>query len=151
MKYIKKFEKFGNTESEKINEEMIFLPGALIAVYLIAFYQSKMPYLSGNPIKSLYRLYKMSRVLRKYKHLMGELDVMLKDDPTIEGIIRDIKKIGHDGNQTTPTFYVEKLKKELMNKLPVDKHQEVQTMIDELTVEVKEVGYDVYGYDGYDD
>jgi hypothetical protein len=144
LKYVKTFESF------KINEEIAGLAGGIAIGALFAYLSNFVPRLSNNPIKSISRFVKMSRVIKKYKPLIEELDVMFKNDPKINQFYKDIKTIGHGtSNQTTPATYASMLKDRILHRVPTSMRPKVEDLMRELEKEVKEVGYDVYGEDSY--
>jgi len=144
LKHVKTFESF------KINEEIAGLAGGIAIGALFAYLSNFVPRLSNNPIKSISRFVKMSRVIKKYKPLIEELDVMFKNDPEINRFYKDIKTIGHGtSNQTTPATYAAMLKHYILHRVPTSMRPKVEDLMRELEKEVKEVGYDVYGEDSY--
>ena len=149
LNYMKTFEGFN--KSEEINEEIVGLMGGLAIAGLFAYISNFVPRLSNNPIKSLWRFVKMSRVIKKYKPLIEELDSMFKNDPEVNQFYRDIKKIGHGISiQTTPATYVHFLKSYILKRVPQNLIPDVENLMSELKVEVRNVGYDVYGEDTYE-
>jgi hypothetical protein len=150
MKHIKKFESFETLNlTDKLNEEIF--PGAgaaYIFVLLSIWIGKKIPRLSNNPFKSLSRFFKISKVIKKYKPLIEELDERFKNDETVQRQYRKIKKLGAGTfDQTEPATEADILKEYILRNVPQKMKSQVEDLFREIVAEVKEIGYDVYGED----
>lgn len=147
MKRINNFNEF-----TKVNEEGGFGVGLVGGIILYLIYWvvigRNMPFLYAgfNPFKNFSRWYKLSKVLRKYRKLINNLDDQFKDDPQIDQYYNDIKKLGHDSvgmqNQTMPGFYAHSLKDYILNN--VENPGDVSVMLNEMSREINEIVPDLW-------
>ena len=171
MKHIKLFENFDSITKESADDQTHWLKGdwehggglgqtalrvaagalmigtVIIPIVYLIFYviqsSNRFSPSEGSALQSLKRWVKISRVLRKYKPLIKDIDDKFKDDPKVKKLINDIMKKGHNTtdfqNQNPSSYFAHELKDYIINNYEGDKKEEVENMLSDMESEIKEI------------